>query len=271
MASSYTVTSLGVPNTAVVMRKASDAVGRAAERDQDRLGVRRGRGRRPRITAELVLQPDQGRVRGGFDVPVQPVEQVSPPLGQVHDARRHPSGMQAQPQDVDRRLQQRGRSPRSAARCVVGRDQLPPAVDDHGRVRLVGIQHALDRLVHGLHRRIGQPVGGIRGRVAARHSSTLRSRSGTSSCWARRRIISLVGRDRPVSTNDRCRADTSARRARSSWVSLRRSRQPRSSWPTGTAAPRCGWATVVGVTLAMLGNAGNPPDYPRGNAGLPGD
>jgi hypothetical protein len=45
--------------------------------------------------------------------------------------------------------------------------------------------------------------------------------------------MSLVGRDRPVSTKLRCRVETSASMARFSWLRRRRSRHSRSSSPTG--------------------------------------
>ena len=70
------------------------------------------------------------------------------------------------------------------------------------------------------------------GAYPAAISSGLRSRSGTSRCSARCSTISRLGRDRPVSTKLRCRAETPASFARSSWLRRRRVRQSRSSWPT---------------------------------------
>ena len=98
------------------------------------------------------------------------------------------------------------------------------------------------------------------GAKPAASSSRLRSRSGTSSCSERCRTISRLGFERPVSRKLRCRADTPASSARSSWLSRRRCRQSRSSVP-----PRIGAARGTG------GNRGGPaPPRPPGAAGPPG-
>ena len=66
-------------------------------------------------------------------------------------------------------------------------------------------------------------------------SSALRSRSGTSSWSARCSTISRLGRERPVSTKLRWRAEMPAALARSSWLRRRRVRQSRRSCPTAGA------------------------------------
>ena len=62
------------------------------------------------------------------------------------------------------------------------------------------------------------------------------SRSSPASSSRSRSIMSRVGRERPVSMKLRCRADTSAASATSSWDRRRRSRQVRTSEPIGSVA-----------------------------------
>jgi hypothetical protein len=76
--------------------------------------------------------------------------------------------------------------------------------------------------------------------------------------------MSALGRERPVSTKLKCRADTPASSARSSWLSRRRLRQSRSSGPTPAVAP----ALAMRPTLARrvrLGTylGGNRPVHRR--------
>ncbi|HEY5357986.1 MAG TPA: hypothetical protein VIJ82_09935 [Streptosporangiaceae bacterium] len=74
---------------------------------------------------------------------------------------------------------------------------------------------------------------------------TLRSRSGKPSCSVSRMIIVGVGRERPVSTKLRWRIEMSARMARSSWLSRRRSRYSRSSSPTVRSGRNPGAPVIV--------------------------
>jgi len=74
------------------------------------------------------------------------------------------------------------------------------------------------------------------GAKPAASSSSLRSRSGTSSCSARCLTMSALGVERPVSMKLRWRADTSASSARSICVMRRRCRQSRNSVPTAGRA-----------------------------------
>ena len=52
------------------------------------------------------MQVGQPLVAGGLGLAVQPGQQVGAPLGKVHDPRGHAVRVQAQPQHVDRRLEQ---------------------------------------------------------------------------------------------------------------------------------------------------------------------
>jgi hypothetical protein len=75
------------------------------------------------------------------------------------DPRCHPLGVKAEPQRVDRRLEQvrRGAFSQQLERSVGG-DQAPVAVDDQGRVGLVAGEHPVDRLAHRAHLRVGELV-----------------------------------------------------------------------------------------------------------------
>src|SRR4051794_4088214 len=88
--------------------------------------------------------------------------------------------------------------------------------------------------------------------------SWLRSRSGTSSSSASRSTISGLGRERPVSTKLRWRAEMPASRARSSWLRWRRRRQSRSRPPTRT---RGGASGITGTLTPRDAR----DDYLRGN------
>src|SRR5690349_11586388 len=76
-------------------------------------------------------------------------------------------------------------------------------------------------------------------------SKSLRSRSGTLSCSARRNTMARLACDRPVSMKLRWRVEMSTSVASSSWLRWRRWRQARSSSPNGR---RC---FVMKAILAM--------------------
>lgn len=61
------------------------------------------------VGGDLVPERDQGRVTAGMrDAPVELVEQVRSPHGKVADARGESSRVQAEPDHVQRRLEQTG-------------------------------------------------------------------------------------------------------------------------------------------------------------------
>jgi hypothetical protein len=71
--------------------------------------------------------------------------------------------MQAQPENVHRRLEQvrRGSFDKRRKRTV-GRDEIPVPIDDEGRKWPVSVEHVLDRVAHGTHLRgveLMLPVG----------------------------------------------------------------------------------------------------------------
>ena len=119
--------------------------------------------------------------------------------------------MQGQPEHVDRRFEQlwRAISDEQFDRPVPV-DHVPPAVDHDSGKRFMAAQYLLQGITNRADLRLVQAVLRIDRRVPAGKSSWLRSRSGTLSCSDNRKIIPRVGRDRPVSTKLRCRAEISA-------------------------------------------------------------
>jgi hypothetical protein len=95
---------------------------------------------------------------------------VRAPLAEVGDARREPFRVQAQPQHIHRRLQQRriGRAKQRRHSRVV-RDQRPVTVDRNRRVGLVALEHELDRLARRLQGGIAERALGKHRREAGRH------------------------------------------------------------------------------------------------------
>jgi hypothetical protein len=76
--------------------------------------------------------------------------------------------MQAEPQDVHRRLEQMGCASRHEhAERRVAVDHFPPSVDDHGRIRLVPAQHQLQRFADGRKLRLLEAVLRVGRGVAA--------------------------------------------------------------------------------------------------------
>src|SRR5690606_27147929 len=94
---------------------------------------------------------------------------------------------------------------------------------------------------------------------------------------ASRSTISRLGLDRPVSTKLRCRAETSASRASSSWLIRRRCLQSRSNVPTWYAAmimlPSCASGTMEATTcevIVSLPCTGHHGIHRAGTLGWPG-
>ncbi len=74
-------------------------------------------------------------------------------LRQVARARRQSVGVDAEPHDVDRRLEQVGRYARreQRQRGGVGGHEVPEPIDDHGGVRLVSGQDHVEGAAHRIH------------------------------------------------------------------------------------------------------------------------
>ena len=158
-----------------------------------------------------------------------------------------------------------------AATAGVGVDHGPVPVEEDRRIRLVAGQHVPQRREHGRQvRPVQLPFGDRPGRTRRPAAARLRVRSGTSSTSASRRIISRVGCERPVSTNDRWRADTPARVARWSWLSRLVPRHSRSNSPTRSCpdvgAGRCHYLRGNRPRLPPAGEGGR--SNPRGRTDM---
>ena len=138
IASSETVTSIAVPKLVAVLMNASSSPS-TASRSGTAISLTSSRGGEARLGArqrrELLVQCEERRISAHDRLAGEPVEQVCAPLAEVADARREPVGMQAEAQDVDRRLEQ-------VRRRAVGQqrdrpDWLRPAPSD-GRRRSAG-------------------------------------------------------------------------------------------------------------------------------------
>ena len=203
---------------------------------------------RPGVAADLLVEGGQRGVAGHRDLVAQALEQVRAPLAEVDDPRRHAVGMQATRMTLTGGASSSGATP-SVSRAMprVGRDHLPPAVDDRGRVGLVAAQHELERLAHRGHvgvveRRARRRAARSRRRAAARCGRAAGPRAARRAA----RTISALGRERPLSTKLTWRAETPASRARSIWLRRRRRRQSRSSGPTPVRTP----TSVIVATIA---------------------
>ena len=163
----------------------------------------------------------------------QALEQVGAPLGEVHDPRRHPVGVQATRMTLAGGASSSGATPSvsSAMRAVRG-DHLPPAIDHRRRVRLVAAQHELERLAHRAHVGVVERPLAVERGVAGREQELVAIAQRDLELLGELQHHLGAGRERPVSTKLTWRADTPASSARSSWLSRRRWRQSRSSGPT---------------------------------------
>ena len=82
---------------------------------------------------------------------MKPVEDVGSPLTEVDDPRRQPPRVQAEAQDVDRRLEQSRVDPsQEGPGDVVGRNERPVPVDSMGGVGSMAGQHEVDRVARRL-------------------------------------------------------------------------------------------------------------------------
>ena len=98
------------------------------------------------------MQGKQRRIAADDGFPSEPVEQVGSPLAEVDDPRSHAFGVEAQPQDVDRRLEQLGRNASGQERYgAVGGDHPPVTIHDEGRIWLVAARDALEHLAYRPH------------------------------------------------------------------------------------------------------------------------
>ena len=138
-------------------------------RDAAEVQVGDGRGVAAGQRRELVVERGERRVAAEHRLAAEAVEQVRAPLAEVHDPRREPLGVQAQPHDVHGRLEQvRGHAVGEEADGAVGGHEPPVAIDDERRVGLVAAEDPVERVAHGPHLRLVEPALRERGRVAGR-------------------------------------------------------------------------------------------------------
>ena len=165
--------------------------------------------------------------------------------------------MQLGAEDVDRIAQRSGGSIETSRTRRVGEHDVPAPVEHYTGIRVVRVEHLLQRRADAIHARdrsTRSPGSGARSPAAS--NKALRSRSGTSRWSARVRTSSGLGRERPVSTKLRCRGDTPASWARSSWLRWRRPRQSLKSTPTPAVAQWSSWRRRYGGADAWLGLGG---------------
>jgi hypothetical protein len=124
-------------------------------------------------------------------------------------------------------------------------------VDDQAGVGLVCVQEPFDRLLERPQLRAVEILPCVQGGEAGALEQAVRSRRPISSASARRRTISRLGRERPVSRNETCRVVVSATSARSSWLTPRSRRQERSNAPNGLS-DRIGRTMAISHETPML-------------------
>jgi hypothetical protein len=165
---SAAVTSTAVPKLVFVLMKASSPLPcrsrsgiaiAAKARSRSTPGGRVGR--------ELVAQHGERRIARCDPVAVESLEQVRTPLVEVEDSRGQPFRMQADAEDVDRRLEEMlGDAVEKHLDSTIGGDEAPMTVEDERGVGLVRAQHLLDRVSDRPHLGSVEVVLRVRRRVA---------------------------------------------------------------------------------------------------------
>ena len=151
MLSSAAVRSRAVPNVVMVLTKRRSPPGaREDERHRHDVVVRRLE-TAGQVEQLLEQGRDHGR-SGDGGLTAEAGQDVPAPGSEVADARRQPVRVQAEPQDVDRRLQQvRRQAGQQCGHPAVRLQQVPAAVDDERWVRLERREHALDAFADRAH------------------------------------------------------------------------------------------------------------------------
>jgi hypothetical protein len=136
--------------------------------------------------------------------------------------------MQAEAQDVHRRVQERRIDPGEQRRNRrVRLRHAPVPVDRERGEGLVAPENQFDRARRCLHLRIVWRAVAIGRGVARSDEQRVALAQRPASCSARRTTMSRLGMLRPDSMKLRWRCDTSASAASASWLSDRRRRQSR--------------------------------------------
>ena len=195
--------STGVPNTMVVeMKLSTSPPALRSLKGIATLSTEIGRRtRRHPIGFQLLIQLEQFGIGRRLALPVQPLQKMRAPFGEVDRARRQPLGVKGKPQDVEGLPEQMRRDAFEQRRHhAVGRHQIPVPVIGQRRIGFMRLQDEIDRLPGGFERGIVERAL-RKGRAnPAATRSTLRSRKGTSNRSASFSTISRDGAARPVST-----------------------------------------------------------------------
>ena len=133
-------------------------------------------------------------------------------LGEVSVRGARPSGWSAEPDDVDGRFEQLGRDAgrEQGEGGGVGRDEVPEAVDDHGRVGLVTGEDHVEGRPHGVHRAVVERALAVDGRVAGGHQQRVAFPQRHVEVLGQVQHQLAARLERPVSTKLRWRVDTAA-------------------------------------------------------------
>jgi hypothetical protein len=161
---SAAVTSTAVPKLVFVLMKASSPL---PCRSRSGIAIEIDPRRSCRVGRELVAQHGERRIARCDHVAVESLEQVRTPLVEVEDSRGQPFRMQADAEDVDRRLEEMlGDAVEKHLDSTIGGDEAPMTVEDERRVGLVRAQHLVDRVSDRPHLRSVEVVLRVRRRVA---------------------------------------------------------------------------------------------------------
>ena len=94
--------STGVPKIIVVEKKLRTSPSSRILKGIATLSADSGAGaRRDRIGLQLVIEFYQFGIGGGLALPVQPLQQMAAPFGEIDGARRQRLGVKGEPQDVE--------------------------------------------------------------------------------------------------------------------------------------------------------------------------
>lgn len=164
MASSATVTSIGVLNVAMDAMKESTcppcSITRGSAKGTEDEGADRSASpsapaSRYGITRDLLVQRTQLRRTDQRDLTLHLGQQVGPPLPKVPDARGQALRVQGEPHRVQRRGEQVLRHPvQHPGHPLIGRHHGVKAVDDERRIRVVPLEQPLHALPQRAHRRV---------------------------------------------------------------------------------------------------------------------
>jgi hypothetical protein len=130
-----------------------------------RIGLRGDAG----VGDEFLVERFERRIPRGFEFAAQPREQVTAPVGEVADVRRHAVWVQRDAERVrGRRAEFRRDTTGDVRDAAVCGDDVPVTVDNQGRIGLVGGQKPFERLPDRRHlafvERALPEGGGVAGR-----------------------------------------------------------------------------------------------------------